>query len=63
MKYIVTIKKENGPGIECPAHDGIIYEISTSQLETKWREMGVDWLAADVTLQDLLEEASAQTDV
>jgi hypothetical protein len=63
MKYIVTIKKENENGDMPKDGENNVYEISTSQLETKWREMGVDWLAADVTLQDLLEEASAQTDV
>ena len=62
MKYIVTIKKENGPGIECPSHGGIVYETSTSELETKWREMGVEG-AFEVTLQDLLEEASTMADI
>ena len=57
MKYIVTIKKENGPGIECPAHDGIIYEISTSQLQAKWWKQG---FASKVTLTDLLNEASEE---
>ena len=59
MKYIVTIKKENEPGIECPAHGGIVYEISTSQLETKWREQG---LSTEATLVDLLNEAAEVAD-
>ena len=47
MKYIVTIKKENENGDMPRDGENNVYEISTSQLETKWREMGVDWLAAD----------------
>ena len=62
MKYIVTIKKENENGDMPRDGENNVYEISTSQLETKLREMGVEG-NIEVTLEDLLEEAGDMADI
>jgi len=55
MRFIVTVKKELAYDHPVKQHDGIVYEIRTSQLEAKWRKQG---FASQVTLTDLLNEAS-----